>query len=199
MWLNDGLDAFEASWGVPDGWQGRSLRLCPQPHSSPYSVYALHYTLSVQHLKLRRTWIKLYPLRALQWISCGGNSKNYCFFKSKHVSRQTRPALTLNCACSNMSFACRKPSRHRGLCLPYCCAGSQRISDSDISDYEVDDGIGVVPPGAWWRAWLCFTLSAWFRCPLPASFRMLNWRSLVQKHQHCVIPWWLEFQIVNTV
>lgn len=24
---------------------------------------------------------------------------------------------------------------------------SQRISDSDISDYEVDDGIGVVPPG----------------------------------------------------
>uniref|UniRef100_A0A452U7F9 Regulating synaptic membrane exocytosis 1 n=1 Tax=Ursus maritimus TaxID=29073 RepID=A0A452U7F9_URSMA len=35
--------------------------------------------------------------------------------------------------------------RHRGMCLPYC-AGSQRISDSDISDYEVDDGIGVVPP-----------------------------------------------------
>uniref|UniRef100_A0A8C0QYI9 Regulating synaptic membrane exocytosis 1 n=1 Tax=Canis lupus dingo TaxID=286419 RepID=A0A8C0QYI9_CANLU len=34
----------------------------------------------------------------------------------------------------------------RGICLPYCCAGSQRISDSDISDYEVDDGIGVVPP-----------------------------------------------------
>lgn len=33
--------------------------------------------------------------------------------------------------------------------MPYCCAGSQRISDSDISDYEVDDGIGVVPPGAW--------------------------------------------------
>ncbi|XP_049632754.1 regulating synaptic membrane exocytosis protein 1 isoform X26 [Suncus etruscus] len=25
---------------------------------------------------------------------------------------------------------------------------SQRISDSDISDYEVDDGIGVVPPGS---------------------------------------------------
>ncbi|KAI4565547.1 hypothetical protein MJT46_008922 [Ovis ammon polii x Ovis aries] len=26
---------------------------------------------------------------------------------------------------------------------------SQRISDSDMSDYEVDDAIGVVPPGAW--------------------------------------------------
>uniref|UniRef100_A0A8C9Q672 Regulating synaptic membrane exocytosis 1 n=1 Tax=Spermophilus dauricus TaxID=99837 RepID=A0A8C9Q672_SPEDA len=34
----------------------------------------------------------------------------------------------------------------KSICLPYCCTGSQRISDSDISDYEVDDGIGVVPP-----------------------------------------------------
>uniref|UniRef100_A0A8C9CXI5 Regulating synaptic membrane exocytosis 1 n=1 Tax=Phocoena sinus TaxID=42100 RepID=A0A8C9CXI5_PHOSS len=32
------------------------------------------------------------------------------------------------------------------ICLPSCRAGSQRISDSDISDYEVDDAIGVVPP-----------------------------------------------------
>lgn len=48
-----------------------------------------------------------------------------------------------------MSFTFHNPTRYRGICLPYCCAGSQRISDSDISDYEVDDGIGVVPPGAW--------------------------------------------------
>lgn len=41
------------------------------------------------------------------------------------------------------------PSRRRGICLPSCRAGSQRISDSDMSDYEVDDAIGVVPPGAW--------------------------------------------------
>uniref|UniRef100_A0A8C2ULG9 Regulating synaptic membrane exocytosis 1 n=1 Tax=Chinchilla lanigera TaxID=34839 RepID=A0A8C2ULG9_CHILA len=34
----------------------------------------------------------------------------------------------------------------RGVSLLYFHAGSQRISDSDISDYEVDDGIGVVPP-----------------------------------------------------
>lgn len=40
-------------------------------------------------------------------------------------------------------------TRCSGLCLPYCCAGSRPISDSDISDFDVDDGIGVVPPGAW--------------------------------------------------
>lgn len=40
-------------------------------------------------------------------------------------------------------------ARCSGICLPYCCAGSRPISDSDISDYDVDDGIGVVPPGAW--------------------------------------------------
>uniref|UniRef100_A0A8C4VVA9 Regulating synaptic membrane exocytosis 1 n=1 Tax=Gopherus evgoodei TaxID=1825980 RepID=A0A8C4VVA9_9SAUR len=37
-------------------------------------------------------------------------------------------------------------TKYTGIYLPYCCAGSQRISDSDISDYDVDDGIGVVPP-----------------------------------------------------
>uniref|UniRef100_A0A663NDZ2 Regulating synaptic membrane exocytosis 1 n=1 Tax=Athene cunicularia TaxID=194338 RepID=A0A663NDZ2_ATHCN len=37
-------------------------------------------------------------------------------------------------------------TRCSGICLPYCCAGSRPISDSDISDYDVDDGIGVVPP-----------------------------------------------------
>uniref|UniRef100_A0A8C3LQL6 Regulating synaptic membrane exocytosis 1 n=1 Tax=Chrysolophus pictus TaxID=9089 RepID=A0A8C3LQL6_CHRPC len=37
-------------------------------------------------------------------------------------------------------------ARCSGICLPYCCAGSRPISDSDISDYDVDDGIGVVPP-----------------------------------------------------
>lgn len=51
-----------------------------------------------------------------------------------------------------MSFTLHKPTRHRSICLPYCCTGSQRISDSDISDYEIDDGIGVVPPGAWARS-----------------------------------------------
>lgn len=40
-------------------------------------------------------------------------------------------------------------ARCSGICSPYCCAGSRPISDSDISDYDVDDGIGVVPPGAW--------------------------------------------------
>uniref|UniRef100_A0A674K9G3 Regulating synaptic membrane exocytosis 1 n=1 Tax=Terrapene triunguis TaxID=2587831 RepID=A0A674K9G3_9SAUR len=40
----------------------------------------------------------------------------------------------------------RRHKRSLGIYLPYCCAGSQRISDSDISDYDVDDGIGVVPP-----------------------------------------------------
>ena len=62
-----------------------------------------------------------------------------------------------------------EPSRHGGICLPSCCAGSQRISDSDISDYEVDDGIGVVPPGAWGAehgpASLCFCAC------FPASFQ----------------------------
>ncbi|KAJ7427622.1 hypothetical protein WISP_05350 [Willisornis vidua] len=31
---------------------------------------------------------------------------------------------------------------------PYPIVGSRPISDSDISDYDVDDGIGVVPPGS---------------------------------------------------
>ena len=48
-----------------------------------------------------------------------------------------------------MPSAFPDPSRRRGICLPSCRAGSQRISDSDMSDYEVDDAIGVVPPGAW--------------------------------------------------
>lgn len=127
------------------------------------------------------------------------NTVVFFFFLNKHLSWKTRPVFTLNYSYSTMSFACCKPSRHRGICLPYCCTGSQRISDSDISDYEVDDGIGVVPPGGWQRAWLCFTVCASFRCPLPGSFRTLSWRSLVQKHQYYVIPWWLEFQILNNV
>uniref|UniRef100_A0A674K8F0 Regulating synaptic membrane exocytosis 1 n=1 Tax=Terrapene triunguis TaxID=2587831 RepID=A0A674K8F0_9SAUR len=43
-------------------------------------------------------------------------------------------------------FTFSNTTRYTGIYLPYCCAGSQRISDSDISDYDVDDGIGVVPP-----------------------------------------------------
>lgn len=46
-------------------------------------------------------------------------------------------------------FTFHNTTRCSGVCLPYCCAGSRPISDSDISDYDVDDGIGVVPPGAW--------------------------------------------------
>lgn len=34
-------------------------------------------------------------------------------------------------------------TRCLGICLPYCCAGSRPISDSDISDFDVDDAIGV--------------------------------------------------------
>lgn len=52
----------------------------------------------------------------------------------------------------------------RFICLPYCCAGSRPISDSDISDFDVDDGIGVVPPGAWMNSMvlLCFCLFGFF-------------------------------------
>uniref|UniRef100_A0A8D0HFH0 Regulating synaptic membrane exocytosis 1 n=1 Tax=Sphenodon punctatus TaxID=8508 RepID=A0A8D0HFH0_SPHPU len=45
-----------------------------------------------------------------------------------------------------LKFTLYKTTRYTGIYLPYYCTGSQRISDSDISDYDVDDGIGVVPP-----------------------------------------------------
>uniref|UniRef100_A0A8D2LZ96 Regulating synaptic membrane exocytosis 1 n=1 Tax=Varanus komodoensis TaxID=61221 RepID=A0A8D2LZ96_VARKO len=44
-----------------------------------------------------------------------------------------------------MYFLPDRRTKYTGVYLPYCCTGSQRISDSDISDYDVDDGIGVVP------------------------------------------------------
>uniref|UniRef100_A0A8B9DVP6 Regulating synaptic membrane exocytosis 1 n=1 Tax=Anser cygnoides TaxID=8845 RepID=A0A8B9DVP6_ANSCY len=47
------------------------------------------------------------------------------------------------------TFMFHNTTRCSGICLPYCCAGSRPISDSDISDYDVDDGIGVVPPVAY--------------------------------------------------
>lgn len=56
--------------------------------------------------------------------------------------------------------------------MPYCCAGSQRISDSDISDFEVDDGIGVVPPGVWVKS---MALLHVFLCLLSPSISRLLW------------------------
>ncbi|KAJ8776940.1 hypothetical protein J1605_014958, partial [Eschrichtius robustus] len=44
---------------------------------------------------------------------------------------------------------------------------SQRISDSDISDYEVDDAIGVVPPGAWGSVAGFTVLPCLLSCQLP--------------------------------
>lgn len=66
-----------------------------------------------------------------------------------------------------MSSTFPDPSGHRGICLPSCRAGSQRISDSDISDYEVDDAIGVVPPGAWGNVAGFTVLPCLFCCQLP--------------------------------
>lgn len=51
-------------------------------------------------------------------------------------------------------------TRCSGICLPYCCAGSRPISDSDISDFDVDDGIGVVPPGAWMNSMVLLSFSS---------------------------------------
>lgn len=90
-----------------------------------------------------------------------------------------------------MSFTFHKPTKHRGICLPYCCAGSQRISDSDISDYEVDDGIGVVPPGAWVKSMALLHCASYacFHCQFPDLFGILNWRFIGQRNQYYIIPW----------
>lgn len=53
-------------------------------------------------------------------------------------------------------------TRCSGICLPCCCAGSRPISDSDISDFDVDDGIGVVPPGAWMNSMVLLYFSSTF-------------------------------------
>lgn len=68
------------------------------------------------------------------------------------------------------------------MCLPYC-AGSQRISDSDISDYEVDDGIGVVPPGAWVKS-MALLHCASYACvhrQFSDFFGILSWRFEAQE------------------
>lgn len=80
------------------------------------------------------------------------------------------------------------PSRRRGVCLPSCCAGSQRISDSDMSDYEVDDAIGVVPPGAWGGvAGSGASVLAVLRASrLPCAPRR---RSTAQRSLNDTIPW----------
>lgn len=68
-----------------------------------------------------------------------------------------------------VSFTSRdQPDTEVSVCL--CCAGSQRVTDSDISDYEVDDGIGVVPPGAWWGRGSLHSASV-FACAV--GFQML--------------------------
>ncbi|NXT49235.1 RIMS1 protein, partial [Pluvianellus socialis] len=71
---------------------------------------------------------------------------------------------------------------------------SRPISDSDISDYDVDDGIGVVPPGAWVNSMvlLSSSSSSFLLCnPLSCvscektslSYIFLPFRSLDEIHQ----------------
>lgn len=53
-----------------------------------------------------------------------------------------------------------------------CCTGSQRIIDSDFSDFDVDDGIGVVPPGALVTGMVPSSLCFLLRFTNPDSSRM---------------------------
>lgn len=86
-------------------------------------------------------------------------------------------------------------TRCLGICLPYCCAGSRPISDSDISDFDVDDAIGVVPPGAWMNSMVLLSFSSFL--VVCFFFCIVFWNiedtvfgeCIVEKTVFLSIPW----------